>query len=279
MKHCYLLLLSLLFLGSCEKSNPSFIIKQSPFEVMPVNFPQNVLLEHFADEAQKETVANSERVEQLQIQFANRLIVATYHQNDFLNTPYTNYVSNSLGGALNILQGSANRLAYYDSSVAQQRVWMQNTRWEEITYDALHLPEAPLSIALETGIAPNNKGFVDVYIAYKNPLPNKTRLLVYLVEDNILPKFQEGSTPSFKHQHVVKSVLSDWDGDEINLQVANENGMIVKQRYANFDLKDYNVLNMRAIAFVFKEDVSYAKKQILNVQQVQFNGLHFWDIF
>ena len=278
MNNYLLTICCILLLFSCTKSSPEFVPSQNPFEVMPLRFQQNVLIEHFSDELQTLTVENATRVNQLKEQFNGRLFDANFHQNDFLATPFTSYLSQSLGGAINISQAAINRQAARSGLSNDTVVWLPSPQWESLIYDALQFNDAALSISLETGIISNSKGFANVYIAHKTALPANCKLLIYLLEDEINSVDQQGDTTDFKHQSVFKTTLTSWDGDLINLTNETADGEILKFRYDNILLKEHNILNLKVMAIVYTDSNNFKERKIINVQEVKFNGIHLWDI-
>ncbi len=280
IKNVILIALIALLLGSCTKQHePVIIPSQNPFEVMPVRFQQNVLLEYFSDETQAATVENGMYVEALKVNYPHRLFAANFHNNDFLTTSYTTHVANLLGGLINTSKGAVNRTAGKQTIGSEDGlVLLSPNNWDFEIAKQLNKGDASLSIALETGVNETNVGFINVYVAHKKALPADTRLVLYLLEDNIEPVFQQGNIPTFKHSNVLKNVLTSFEGDSIDLNTASEKGIIQKASFTSINLGDYNVANLKVIAFIYTSDADFRKRQILNVQEAGFYGLHYWDV-
>lgn len=272
-------LLAMILIG-CQKQEDIIITpSNNPFEVMPERFQQNILLEHFSDEAQSVTVENSLFVDQLKSKYPSRLIVANFHQNDFLATSYSSFLGTSLGGLLSISKGAINR-NIGKQTLAQEdgQVLLSPQNWEGAILQALQKPDAPLSISLETGTEANDVGFVKVYIAHKTSISPTAKLVVYLLEDNIQPIFQNGNQIGFSHQNVFKNLLTEYEGDSVDLTGSSEKGLIHKSTFTNINLNNYNVANLKVIAFVYENHPDFKQKQILNSQEANFYGVHYWDI-
>jgi hypothetical protein len=281
MKKRGLLLISMmLFLMACEKHDELIIVpKDNPFEVIPARFRKNVILEHFSDETQVATVENSVHAGFLQSNYGSRLILASFHRNDFLTISYNLYIANSLGGILNTSKGAVNRRP--GSKILDGEdglVWLSPANWEHAITQELKEEEAPLALAMETGSIDANKGFLNVYVAHKEAISGDTRLHVYMVEDNIQPLAQAGTLPTFMHHNVLKHVLTKWDGDSISLSTADEKGRIEKISFPEIDISNYNAANLKIIAFISTYHNDFRKRRVINAQEVDYYGVRNWDI-
>ena len=280
MKHFPFIACLFLFISSCNRNDETIIVPvNNPFEVIPSKLVKNVLLEHFSEENQTISVDNNIKAATLKSIYSPRLIITNFHTKDFLETSYSKYIATSLGGLVTISRGAIDRLPGKHTSDNEDGVVLLSTKnWEGAILQSLQQKEAPLSIALQTGIEGFSNGYVNVYVAHKAAITGNTKMVVYLTEDAIEPVFQQGDTVGFLHNNVFRNIITDFDGDTIDLTSANEKGIIQVKKFANLDMSLYNMANLKVVAFVYIDDADYRKRQVLNVQEVNFFGSRYWDV-
>ncbi len=271
------LLLSFVLFTSCYK-NKVIEVKRNPFEVMPVSFRQNVLLETFAQESLNETVSTTAFISDLEKLYPDGLYPVSLHRNDFLATAYSDYLGTKLGGLVDILHGSVSRSMVENTLGNEDHLLLLSQQNWAYAIGKFSKQQAPLSIALETSADTNGKGNLQVYIAHKEAIPGDTRIMVYMLENEVQPVFQEGAPAGFKHRHVLKNLLTAFDGDPIDLSRAHPEGEIIKKSYNGFDLSQYNTAQLQIVVFICTQSNDLRQLKVLNVQGVNFYGVHYWDI-
>lgn len=279
-KNILLAIFTVLLFSQCNK-NKDLIIEptENPFEVMPSRFQQNVLLEYFSDEAKSVTIDNGLKIDLLKATYPGRVITANFHLNDFLETTFSDIVATQLGGLVSDSRGAINRTAGKQTQSGEDgQVLLSPINWEGGIQQQLNKGEPPLAIALETGTKDSKTGFINVYIAHKNAITSDTRLMLYIVEDNIQPIFQVDLIPSFKHNNVLKSVLTSFEGDSIDLSGSDAKGIIQKISFPSINLANFNILNAKVIAFIYTQDSDIKKRQVINAQEAHFYGVRYWDV-
>ena len=280
MKNLFIAAILLLLSTSCQKAlDPIIIPKETPFEVMPVRLTQNVLLEHFSDESKSSTISDTYYAGQLAQKFPGRLYITNFHLNDFLATSYSNYLATLLGGLINVSKGAINRQTGIQTSGQEDGlIWLSPVNWEAAIKRALKTNEAPLALSIETGVAANGKGYVNIFIAHREIITADTRIMIYLVEDNIQPIFQVDMLPGFLHQNVFMDVIPSFEGQPVDLSYVEAKGSIKKLTFQNIVLEKYNLVNLKIIALAYSNHPDFNRKQILNVQEAHFYGNHYWDV-
>ncbi|MBL7766379.1 MAG: Omp28-related outer membrane protein [Chitinophagaceae bacterium] len=267
-----------LFFCSCQDKVPIVVPTSNPLNVFPQNFRRNVLLENVVGEWHAATVENSVMVAQLQAQFGSRLIVSTLHQNDWLETAYTTYFIDRLGGLIGIPRAAINRRKGSGTILGEDNlVLLSPENWTTAIERAMATP-AFLAISMETSVDSAHQATVNVNIAHKEAIFGDIRLLVYIVQNDIPALFQQGGTTTFKHQNVLKEVLTSYEGDTLNLNEDFPLGEIRHKQFTGINLTNYDVFQTRAIAVVYRYDVDFRKSEILNVQEVRMGGIKFWDL-
>ncbi|MBK7763139.1 MAG: Omp28-related outer membrane protein [Bacteroidetes bacterium] len=280
MNRCLFLLLFISLFSACKQDGQVIVPSRNPFEVMPIKLKQNVLLESFSEESQSTTVTNSELIDQLKAKYTGRLISANFHRNDFLATSYADFLAAKLGGLVFNSKGCVHRKVGSNTIGGSEDnlLLLSPVNWDYAIEKIVNQDIAPLSISLETTTDANGKGLVNIYIAHKESITSDTRLVVYLLEDNIQPIFQVGAPTDYLHQNVFKNVLTSYDGDAIDLSKSSSKGEIIKRSLSGINLADYNVQNLKVIAFIYSYSSDSRKIKVINVQEVNFFGVHYWDV-
>jgi hypothetical protein len=284
MRYFLLLLLFAAIGFSCRKNHDKPIVPvENVFEVMPVRFPQHVLLEYFSDEGQLATIDHAKQVSDLMLQYPTQLFPVNIHRNDFLATSFTPYIEIALGGLVNISRGAINRMPASGAGSEDGLILISPEHWESAILRARSSQEAPLSIALETGVNTADgdtakPGYCRVHVAHKTPIEGDIRLVVYLLENNVQSKFQVGAPPGFTHQYVFKDILTAFEGNPIQLNEVSSNGSIHTYLFDQIDISQVNILNASIVAFIYKNDPDFRKRSVLNVQGVKFFGIKPWAV-
>ncbi len=280
MNRCLFLLLFILVFSACKRDGQVIVPSRNPFEVMPIRFKQNVLLESFSEESQSVTVTNGELIQQLKVKYFGRLISANFHRNDFLATSYTDYIAAKLGGLVSISKGCVQRKVGENTIGGSEDnlLLLSPSNWDYAIEKLVKQEEASVSISLETSTDVNGKGIINIYVAHKEAITTDTRLVVYLLEDHVTPVFQQDAPLGYLHQNVFKNVLTTYEGDIIDLSKSSSKGEIIKRSISGINLADYNVQNLKVIAFIYSNSSDSRKIKIINVQEVNFFGVHYWDV-
>lgn len=275
-KYILLILVSISFL-SCEKSDNDFIIENDPFTIFPTTISRNVMLENFCGEWSDDNERASRLLDSMYVNSGYRIFPVKFHDNDWLETGYTSYQREFLGGLGGVSIGSTNREpAKSTTNNENNYILMSSNNW---AYNAfLQLNETPpLGIALNTKINDNNTLSVDLYVAQTAVVTETTRVLFYLVENNIDPIFQKNASDNFKHNYVFKSSFPDQVGELINQQSPTNNGTIKKLTFNGINLSQVNVASTKLVAFIYKESDDYTKRQVVNVQSCNIGGARIWQ--
>jgi hypothetical protein len=81
----------------------------------------------------------------------------------------------------------------------------------------------------------NDQLNVKVYIGYNDSILKNTHLTVYLIEDSVVSQNQSNAPLGYIHNHVVRDVLTSYNGDSVSLKGGN---LLV-----GVDYKENEVLN------------------------------------
>lgn len=106
----------------------------------------------------------------------------------------------------------------------------------------------------------------DVNGMFKSSLTGTINLTVYITEDSIMGT-QSGATGNYRHDHVLRGVVTSYWGDALTSTNANET---YSKHYTYTLPATWNYEKCRLIAFVNKHDASFANRQVLNATKSAF---------
>lgn len=267
------------FFSACSPKHTVIIPETDAFRVMPASFPQHVLIEYAQNENNADCPEAALSLQDFQAEFGSRLTMAAFHVTDWLEIPFSSNLAGQLGGMPSIPRAGFNRITGTNTlnQLDDNVVWLSQANWYTHVLKAFKTT-APLSIALQTTLNSDSTADATIYIAHKDLPTSPMRLMLYLVEDNLPSLQQQGADSSFVHQHVIRDVVTDYAGDAIQLsQPTDTIGKIDQLSYANIPLTGINLFNCRLIAFVYRYDNDFRKRQIINVQEVKLGYNKYWD--
>ena len=277
LKHLLFIIGTMALLLGCKQQKPVITPTENTFEVLPSVFRQNVLMESFVSETNAATLQHSIDVAQLKSLYGQRLILANFHEDDWLETPYTDLLSTMLGGLIATPRAALNRIPASNALNGETNYsLLSKPNWTNAIIHAL-AQEAPLSIALASKNITATLGQVEVYLARKTPLLGDTRISLFLVQDSIPALFQVGATDVFEHNHVVSKTFPDHAGIPIDVQSETEEATIDRYTFEQVDLLQLDQRNLTAVVFVYRYDTDFRNIKILNVQSVKWGGNKYWD--
>jgi hypothetical protein len=275
-KYVLLILISVSFF-SCEKTVDDFVIENDPFTIFPTTISRNVMVETFCGEWSDDNERTSRLLDSMYINSDYRIFPVKYHDNDWLETGYTAYQRNFLGGRDGVSIGSINREpAKSTTNNENDYILMSSNNWAYNSFRQLN-DTPPFGIALNTSLHDNNTLNIDVYIAQTAAVEETTRILFYLVQNNINPIFQKNASAEFKHNYVYMSSYPDQVGYLIDQQDPMNNGKIKKLSYSGIDLSQVNTANTKVVVLIYKENADYTKRQVINVQSCNIGGARIWQ--
>jgi len=277
LKHLLFIIGTMALLLGCKQQKPVITPTENTFEVLPSVFRQNVLMESFVSETNAATLQHSIDVAQLKSLYGQRLILANFHEDDWLETPYTDLLSTMLGGLIATPRAALNRIPASNALNGETNYsLLSKPNWTNAIIHAL-AQEAPLSIALASKNITATLGQVEVYLARKTPLLGDTRISLFLVQDSIPALFQVGANDVFEHNHVVSKTFPDHAGIPIDVQSETEEATIDRYTFEQVDLLQLDQRNLTAVVFVYRYDTDFRNIKILNVQSVKWGGNKYWD--
>lgn len=106
----------------------------------------------------------------------------------------------------------------------------------------------------------------DVAGQFKQDISGDINLTVYITEDSIMGT-QTGATGQYKHDHVLRTVVSGYWGDDLTSTNAND----TYSKHYTFTLPaTWNNAKCRLVAFVNKHNTSFFDRQVLNATKSPF---------
>ena len=277
LKHLLYFVCAIVILLGCKPQVPVITPTENPFEVLPSVFRQNVLMESFVSETNAATLQHAIDVAQLKSVYGQRLILVNFHEDDWLETPYTDLLTTMLGGLIATPRAALNRTPANNALNGETNyTLLSKPNWTNAIDQSL-IQDAQLCMALESTNSSTTKGQLQVYIARKTPILGDTRIGMYLVQDSLAALFQVGATDVFKHNHVVSKTFPDDAGIAIDLKSEIENPTINRYTFEDVDLQQLDQRNLTAVVFIYRYDTDFRNIKILNVQSVKWGGNKYWD--
>jgi hypothetical protein len=179
-----------------------------------------------------------------------------------------------------------NRVPSLNTVLLNRTQWLANTT-------AQVSGSAKCGLAINSTFAGNSAN-IEVQATFRENLAGTHNLTVYLVENDVTgsgstfdqansynndptsPYFNLGNPiTGYKHQYVVRKVLTANLGDAIDASVLVVDGILKKSFTA--DLTGLNKDNVYILAFVNKLGATAITHQIINVQQGKLGVLKNWD--
>lgn len=272
------LLLLLLLIAGCQKSEHiSLAPAQSPFEVFPKKFQQNILVEHTAAEWTNVSVQAAAQLTQYQLAYPSRIHTVALHKDDWLATPYTDYFIQNHGGSTHTPAAAFNRQPGILTANGENGLSLLSpANWlQAIQQQPLH---SPIAIALQSQITGKHQAALTVYIAARDTFDSSLRLIIYIIKNKVNSLFQIGATSQYTHLNVLDSVHPSADGDTIQINDAIIQNKIYQKHYPQLILPTQDLSNLSIVAAVYRQHpFDFRQHRVLNSQKVQLGANKYWD--
>jgi outer membrane protein Omp28 len=161
--------------GVSRQTNPAY----STIGNTPSTFSQKVLLENFTGTPYSKAPENDLKISQLQTQYPNRIIAASFHKNDRMQTVATsnllNFVSN--GTTPNMPAVMINRIVFNNKMINDLGTWSVN-----VPYALSGSPT--MGLAIESTIQ-NYVLNMNIHVGFNAAVTGNYKMCVYLVENSV----------------------------------------------------------------------------------------------
>jgi len=293
LKKMFLLLFTVSILSSCSKDDgkdmtPAPVTPLPPSNSVisqpPGTYSKKVLLEyHTAAWCNTCPDAHTKR-DQVISTYPGKVIPVAVHQSDAMQIPLFMTLDATFGS--NPTYGMVSRIPSLNNVLLNRTQWLSNI-------------SPILSSVAKCGLAVNssvtgNSAAVEVQAAFRENLVGSHNLTVYLVEndfsgsgsgydqanayntDQSSPYYNLGNPiPGYKHQYVVRKVLTSNLGDPIDASKLVADGL--EKKNFTVDITGMNKDKVEIIAFVNKTGNSSTTHEVLNVQKAKLGKLKNWD--
>jgi hypothetical protein len=266
----------LVLIFSCKKDKTTTTTNTTPAPIpvgeVPTSFTRKVLIENFKGEWNPNCPVGDDSLKEMLSLDTAKIIAASIHQGDWLAlTPFFNSISDHLGGVNGFPRAAFNRVpASYgtqiDSTVISIYNWRQNLT-------ALISLSATCGLAMVTKVD-NDQLNVKVYIGYNDSILKNTHLTVYLIEDSVVSQNQSNAPLGYIHNHVVRDVLTSYNGDSVSLKGGN---LLVKEFAVSLNGKYTNKNHLKVVALIHVVGVDYKENEVLNCQISTLGETKKWD--
>ena len=243
-----------------------------PIAEMPESFTKKVLIEEFTAEWCAACANAFSRIQTVLDENPSTVFAATIHSND----PFSNSQTQKVKNAFSVSSYPSSMVDRFSFGNTNPRVYPSTSTLRNRSEDRLETT-ALMGLKIETEILDDGKANITVFVGHNEIPPGKPRLTTYLLEDNVPAVNQAGTNdPDFKHHHVLRKVLTNETGNEMEF---NELERVFHTfKYENVDISDYNKDNLEVIAFVhYFDEGDLSAHEIINVQKVKLGENQDWD--
>jgi len=295
-----LVLLAILTIAfaSCQKEDNTIVTSSSgdgstirqgtPVPVIgnpPSTFTQKMLLENFTGAPYAKVPQNDYTISQLQNQYPNRIIAASFHKNDRMETIATpsllNFVSN--GSLPNMPAVMLNRITFNGKMIDELGTWGPN-----VPYALSGTPKIGLAIQ---SYALNHVLNMNIHVGFNAAVTGNYKMCVYIVENSVHQPISgynqsngfntDSSSPfynmgdpivNYTHDNVVKAMGTTLSGITIPSSYQVTGGHMI-QSLAIDITSSINYNNAYVVAYVYNT----SNQQVMNVQIAKIGTTKTWD--
>ncbi|HKR03072.1 MAG TPA: Omp28-related outer membrane protein [Bacteroidia bacterium] len=145
----------------------------------PATFTQKVLLENFTGAPYAKVPENDYMISQLQIQYPNRIIAASFHKNDRMEALATSNLLNfvSTGTTPNMPAVMLNRIVFNNKLINDQQTWSVN-----VPYALTGSPN--IGLAIQSTVH-NNILDMNIHVGFNAAVTGNYKMCVYLMENAV----------------------------------------------------------------------------------------------
>ena len=242
-------ILAPLLIFSCTKIDEnSFTVKDNFFEVMPISFKKNVLLESFCGEGQPYNKEEGDLVDSICALYPNSVFGVRLHYNDWLSTTYNSNFAAIWNPNITIPRALINRApAKYTPNedelgqlLISPRNWLTQTKLE------LSNP-APIALGLSSSLTTNQILNCRLYIAHRYKTAKTLKIKLLIIEDNKVSQ----TVNSYNQNKVLVDDFPKNKFSEIILETSKTNGDIQFIDLQNINLNNKVISTINIIALVY----------------------------
>jgi hypothetical protein len=263
-----------IFFNSCKsKVEPAYVnpVSLSNVGAVPSTFKYNMLLEAFTGEPYTSAINGNDTLNNLQTEYGNKLNIVTIHQGDFLELAYYNQFKNILGSVGGFPRACINRLPAISGSQINE-VSLSTYEWRT-QLDNIKNNAAQLGMAM-TCYEGDNSMNVNIFVGFNTPITDSAYLTMYLVEDSITAQNQLNAPLNYKHNYVLRKVLTNGLGEYI---ILTNSAKYLQKEYRNIDINGYNKTNLRVLAFVHYIGATNKLHKVYNSIEASMNQTIPWN--
>ncbi|MEZ5057232.1 MAG: Omp28-related outer membrane protein [Saprospiraceae bacterium] len=259
IKTSFGLLATLLILASCQENMPEIP------DLTNISSNRKVIIEEFTGAGCVNCPAGSAEIESLLAQFPNNLIAVSIHTGTFAR-PYTNskYDFRTVDGDKLTKDFFGEEPFSYPSAIIDRKKLGQGTHYVgQTSWAGLIVSQigegASVSLELRKSFDVNTRNLsLDVDILPLDDLPSDCRLSLLLTETGIvdyqlLPS-PVGWKADYNHKHVLRDIISNFDGDVISEPLTSGNTVTKKYTYQLDEDWDPAKCNVIALIHRFESD-------------------------
>lgn len=265
MKRLLTIVLATLLVQACKEVGPavdidgtSSLAGDTTYLESSVATPQDkiVLIEEFTGVRCVNCPRAHNTIKQIQTAHPGRVLAVGIHTGIFaqpyagrpdFQIPEGTAIEQALDGAQGYPSGAVDRTFF----TGESRIIIGDNKWSNYVNDQLALP-TPVNLNLAKAYNPvTRKLDLAVTMRFTAAVSNYLYLSAYLIEDNIIDHqlTPTGVDTAYSHTHVLRKLLTPLSGQQINAPSFTP-GRVVVQRYSLTVDPNFNVSNLKIIAFV-----------------------------
>ncbi|MCB0696171.1 MAG: Omp28-related outer membrane protein [Chitinophagaceae bacterium] len=245
---------------------------------------KKVLAEEFTGVSCPPCPGGHEQMASIKTTLNNNLVVIAYHilnypqaypiddelhksKYDFRTEDATKVGSEIFGGI------GAMPLAGFDRVPQDGSALLGKGQWSSAAQTAANVP-SPLNIHITSSFDATTREMTAVIqVAYTASVSNDQNLTIAITEDDIedLQKRDLTVVEDYKHEHVLRKILTPIVGKKIPNDMAKEPGLVYQTTYTDTLDASWNADNCHVVAFVTNNSAS--DRTVVNAQEVKVNGL------
>ncbi len=246
-------ILAPLLIFSCNKIDEnSFTVKDNFFEVMPISFKKNVLIESFCGEGQPYNKEEGELLDSICSLYPNQVFGVRMHYNDWLSSAYNTSFAAIWNPNITIPRALINRIpAKYTPNedelgqvLISPRNWLIQTKLEIAT-------PANFALGLSSSYSSSNILSCRLYFAHKYKTAKTLKIKLLIIENNKLAQ-------SVNTYNQNKTLIKDYPingNNNITLFTDKTNGDIQYIDLQKIDLQNIDINNINIIALVYDNNI------------------------
>ncbi len=238
----------------------------------PESFESKAVIEMFTGEWCDACPPGQTKLKELTLAYPNKIYGVKIHYADFLEGPFYNSLAQNLGGVGAYPTASVNRSPAVNAGSQTDYVIYSKEYWETNANRFIN-KKVGIGLAMESKLE-NGKVSLKIKTFSNGTISAlNAKLVVYIIENNILALEQKGAAADYKHFNSARALLTSVSGDAINIP-----DMVIAEKNFAFDLPtNWNAKEIYFLAFIATQGGNTSERNVINAQQSRLGEIKNWD--